>query len=38
VLAVSKLVAGYHVPVVVVSNGEDAEIIDDLTGKVNSQG
>lgn len=37
-LAVSRLVAGYQVPVVVVSNGEDAEIIDGSTGKVISHG
>jgi hypothetical protein len=37
-LAVSRLVAGYQVPVVVVSNGQDAEIIDGSTGKVISHG
>jgi hypothetical protein len=37
-LAISRLVAGYQVPVVVVSNGEDAEIIDGSTGKVISHG
>lgn len=33
-LAASRLVAGYQVPVVVVTNGEDAEILDGSTGKV----
>lgn len=37
-LAVSRLISGYQVPVVVVSNGEDAEIIDGSTGKVISHG
>ncbi|MBC8198590.1 MAG: type I restriction enzyme HsdR N-terminal domain-containing protein [Desulfobacterales bacterium] len=37
-LAVSRLVSGYQVPVVVVSNGEDAEIIDGSTGKIISHG
>ncbi|MCK4467396.1 MAG: type I restriction enzyme HsdR N-terminal domain-containing protein [Desulfobacterales bacterium] len=37
-LAVSRLVAGYQVPVVVVSNGEDAEVIDGSTGNVISNG
>ncbi len=37
-LAISRLVAGYQVPVVVVSNGEDAEIISGSTGNVISHG
>ncbi|MBU4462346.1 MAG: type I restriction enzyme HsdR N-terminal domain-containing protein [Proteobacteria bacterium] len=37
-LAVSRLVAGYQVPVVVVSNGEDAEIVSGSTGDVISHG
>jgi hypothetical protein len=31
-LAASRLVTGYQVPVIVVTNGEDAEIVDGLTG------
>ncbi|MDI6687767.1 MAG: type I restriction enzyme HsdR N-terminal domain-containing protein [Desulfobacterales bacterium] len=37
-LSVSRLVAGYQVPVVVVSNGEDAEVVNGSTGDVVSQG
>ncbi|MFH1991151.1 MAG: type I restriction enzyme HsdR N-terminal domain-containing protein [Pseudomonadota bacterium] len=37
-LAASRLVAPYQVPVVVVTNGEDAEILEGATGKVMSQG
>jgi hypothetical protein len=37
-LAASRLVASYQVPVAVVTNGEDAEILDGTTGKVVSQG
>ena len=37
-LAASRLVAPYQVPVVVVTNGEDAEIIDGRTGKITGSG
>ena len=37
-LAISRLIAPYQVPVVVVTNGEGAEIIDGLTGKVTALG
>ncbi len=37
-LAASRLAASYQVPVVVVTNGEDAEILDGSTGKVISHG
>lgn len=37
-VAVSRLVAPYQVPVVVVTNGKDAEIIDGFTGKVTASG
>jgi hypothetical protein len=37
-VAVSRLVAPYQVPVVVVTNGKDAEIIDGFTGKVTGSG
>ncbi|HUV50540.1 MAG TPA: type I restriction enzyme HsdR N-terminal domain-containing protein [Anaerolineae bacterium] len=37
-LAISRLVSGYQVPVVVVSNGEDAEVVSGSTGKVISNG
>ena len=33
-LAASRLVASYQVPLVVVTNGKDAEILDGLTGEV----
>lgn len=36
-LAASRLVAPYQVPVVVVTNGEDADILEGATGKVRSQ-
>ena len=38
VLAASRLVADYQVPFVVVTNGEDAEVIDGSTGDVISNG
>ncbi len=38
VLAASRLAADYQVPFVVVTNGEDAEIIDGSTGNVISNG
>ena len=37
-LAASRLVAPYQVPVVVVTNGEDADILEGATGKVISMG
>jgi hypothetical protein len=37
-IAVSRLVAPYQVPIVVVTNGEDADILEGKTGKVVSQG
>ena len=37
-LAASRLVAPYQVPVVVVTNGEDAAILDGATGNVISPG
>jgi Type I restriction enzyme R protein N terminus (HSDR_N) len=37
-LAASRLVAPYQVPVVVVTNGEDADILEGATGKVISTG
>ena len=37
-LAASRLVTSYQVPVVVVTNGEDAEILDGATGKVIQSG
>ena len=33
-LAISRLVAPYQIPIVVVTNGEDAEILDGRSGKV----
>ena len=33
-LAVSRLLASYQIPVVVVTNGEDAEILDGSTGRL----
>ena len=33
-LAISRLVASYQIPIVVVTNGEDAEILDGRSGKV----
>ncbi|MEA3279085.1 MAG: type I restriction enzyme HsdR N-terminal domain-containing protein [Thermodesulfobacteriota bacterium] len=38
VLAASRLTADYQVPFVVVTNGEDAEVIDGSTGNVISNG
>ena len=38
VLAVSRLVVPYQVPVAVITNGRDAEIIDGTTGKVTASG
>ena len=37
-LALSRIVHTYQIPVVVTTNGEDAEIIDGLSGKVRGQG
>lgn len=37
-LAASRLVAPYQVPIVVVTNGEDAEVIDGRTGKITARG
>jgi hypothetical protein len=37
-LAASRLVAPYQVPVVVVTNGEDAEILEGVSGELISQG
>jgi hypothetical protein len=37
-LAMGRLVAACQVPVVVVTNGEDAEILDGATGKIVSKG
>lgn len=37
-LAASRLIAPYQIPVVVVTNGEDAEIIEGATGKTISSG
>lgn len=36
-LAVSRLVSGYQVPVIVITNGEDAEVVDGSTGTVMSR-
>ena len=38
VLAASRLLASYQIPIAVVSNGEDAEIIDGFSGNILSQG
>jgi hypothetical protein len=38
VLAASRLVAGYQVPVAVVTNGEDADVLDGATGRVMASG
>ncbi len=38
VLAVSRLVAGYQVPVAVITNGQDAEIISGSSGEVIATG
>lgn len=37
-LAASRLVAPYQVPIVVVTNGEDAEVIEGATGKIIARG
>jgi hypothetical protein len=37
-LAMGRLVAEHQVPLVVVTNGEDAEILDGATGKIASRG
>jgi hypothetical protein len=37
-IAISRLVAPYQVPIVVVTNGEDADILEGKTGKVIAQG
>lgn len=37
-LAASRLIEPYQIPIVVVTNGEDAEILDGKTGKVTATG
>jgi len=37
-LAMARLLAGYQVPVVIVTNGEDAEILDTVSEKVIARG
>ena len=37
-LALSRLVAPYQIPIVVVTNGEDADILEGKTGEVFAQG
>ena len=37
-LAASRMLAAYQIPVVVVTNGIDAEILDGVSGKVMSRG
>jgi hypothetical protein len=37
-LAVSRLIESYQVPIAVVTNGEDAEILDGGTGKIIGRG
>ena len=37
-LAMSRLLAGYQIPVVVVTNGEDADILDGASGTVMGRG
>jgi hypothetical protein len=37
-LALSRIVFPYQIPVVVTCNGEDAEVIDGISGKVTGQG
>jgi len=37
-IAVSRLVSGYQVPVIVITNGEDAEIVSGLKGTVLGRG
>lgn len=38
VLAASRILAPYQIPVAVVTNGEDAEILDGVTGRIISTG
>jgi hypothetical protein len=38
VLAASRLLTSYQIPIAVVTNGEDAEIIDGFSGNILSQG
>jgi hypothetical protein len=38
VLAASRLLTSYQIPIAVVTNGEDAEIIDGISGNILSQG
>ena len=38
VLAASRLMAPYQIPIAVATNGEDAEILEGFTGKVISRG
>lgn len=38
VLAVSRLVAPYQIPLAVVTNGEDADVLDAATGKIMASG
>jgi hypothetical protein len=37
-LAMSRLVAEYQIPIAVVSNGEDAHVLDGQTGKIRGEG
>ena len=37
-LAMSRLVAPFQIPVVVVTNGEDAHVLDGQTGKIRGEG
>ncbi len=37
-LALSRVICPYQIPVIVTTNGEDAEIINGITGKLTSQG
>ncbi len=37
-LALSRIVHSYQIPVVVTCNGEDAEVVDGVTGQVTGQG
>ena len=37
-LALSRIVEPYQIPIAIITNGEDAEIIDGTSGKVISQG
>lgn len=38
VLAASRLLASYQIPIAVVTNGEDAEVLDGISGNIRSQG